>query len=70
MPIYEYRCRDCGEQFEKLVLSSRADQVECENCGSSETEKLISSFATGGDIKSTSSVSSRNSCSSGGGYFT
>ncbi len=70
MPIYEYRCRNCGEQFEKLVMASRADQVECENCGSPETEKLISSFATSGEVRSTSSVSSGSSCGSSGGYFT
>ena len=49
MPIYEYRCQKCGEKFEKLVRSS-TDQTEltCPNCGSNQTEKLMSVFGTSG----------------------
>lgn len=47
MPIYEYRCQDCGEKFEKLVRSS-TDQTEltCPNCGGKQAEKLMSLFGT------------------------
>lgn len=45
MPIFEYRCDDCGHQFEELI--SRSDSsVNCEKCESSEITKLFSSFAT------------------------
>ncbi len=41
MPIYEYKCRKCGAEFEELLR--RADEsVECPKCGSSELEKLFS----------------------------
>mgnify|MGYP003681935130 CR=1 FL=1 len=34
MPIYEYRCQECGEKFEKLVRSmNSALATECPNCG-------------------------------------
>jgi len=42
MPIYEYRCQECLEEFEKLVRS--AEEIECPQCGSEEVKKLISSF--------------------------
>ena len=49
MPIYEYRCQECGEKFEKLVRSS-SDHTElaCPNCGSKQAEKLLSLFGTSG----------------------
>jgi len=40
MPIYEYRCRNCGIDFEMLVRDGRA--VACPHCGSSSVDKLLS----------------------------
>ena len=45
MPLYEYKCKKCGEQFETLISASKANgPVECASCGSKETERLLSSF--------------------------
>jgi putative FmdB family regulatory protein len=44
MPIFEYRCRDCGTRFEKLVLKPATDKVACPACGKRKLEQLISSF--------------------------
>ncbi|HDN79671.1 MAG: zinc ribbon domain-containing protein [Chloroflexi bacterium] len=41
MPIYEYRCQDCGRQVELLVRSEDAE-IRCPYCGSSSLEKLLS----------------------------
>ena len=47
MPIYEYRCQECGEQFEKLVrFSTSTSEIECPKCGGRKVEKLISAFST------------------------
>jgi putative FmdB family regulatory protein len=40
MPIYEYRCRDCGTTFEALVRDERS--VTCPHCGDSSLDKLLS----------------------------
>ena len=32
MPIFEYRCEKCGEEFERLVPKADA-KVHCEKCG-------------------------------------
>ncbi|HEV2425522.1 MAG TPA: zinc ribbon domain-containing protein [Terriglobia bacterium] len=47
MPIFEYRCRDCGAEFEKIVRSD-ADPVVCEKCRSRRLERLLSVFAVSG----------------------
>lgn len=48
MPIYVYRCRSCGEEFEKLVLSAaRADEVACPYCQSAEVERRPALFGLG-----------------------
>ena len=44
MPIFEYVCTACGEDFEELVLGSRTD-VKCPKCGSLEAQKKVSAFA-------------------------
>jgi putative FmdB family regulatory protein len=63
MPIYEYHCKDCNADFEKLVFGSNPE-VACEKCGSKKTEKLMSRFGMG---KSSSGSSSSSSGGSGCG---
>ena len=50
MPIYEYRCPDCGHQFDKLQKISDDPVTECPSCGQNQVKKLISrtSFALKG----------------------
>jgi putative FmdB family regulatory protein len=51
MPIYEYRCLECGEAFSRLLQASQANQGSCTRCGSEQTKRLYSSFAVGGKAK-------------------
>lgn len=41
MPIYEYRCRNCQDTVEVLVLTGQ-EAMECPNCGRPLSEKVIS----------------------------
>jgi putative FmdB family regulatory protein len=43
MPVYEYRCSDCGTTFDALVRAGRS--VTCPRCGSSSLDKLLSTPA-------------------------
>ena len=46
MPIYEYHCSKCGQDFELMRPFSQADEpAPCPSCGSAG-EKLISVFAS------------------------
>ncbi|HNZ02796.1 MAG TPA: zinc ribbon domain-containing protein [Myxococcota bacterium] len=42
MPTYEYACRKCGKQFEKVQKISDAPVASCPECNSNDTERLIS----------------------------
>ena len=44
MPLYEYRCKECGHQFEKIQSFSATDEKECPVC-KGELERLISAPA-------------------------
>ena len=52
MPIYEYRCSGCGEEFEVLVASSKA-KPSCPKCRSRKLERKFSTFAAHGGGPST-----------------
>jgi putative FmdB family regulatory protein len=44
VPLYEYRCKSCGHQFEKIQSFSAPEEKECPLCHG-ELEKLISAPA-------------------------
>jgi putative FmdB family regulatory protein len=60
MPLYEYTCDNCGEQFEELRNISDQDEVRCPTC-EKPARKLLSAFAVGGS----SSKSTASSCGTG-----
>ena len=42
MPLYEYRCQECGKEFEKLVRSiSSTPEVECPHCAGQGPEGFL-----------------------------
>jgi putative FmdB family regulatory protein len=42
MPIYEYRCRSCGHELEKLQRMGDAALTDCPSCGVAELQRLVS----------------------------
>lgn len=69
MPIFEFVCRDCGNEFEELFLSSSDDHTpECPQCQSRKVEKQMSaaSFRANG-IPSGSGGFKAPACSPSGG---
>jgi len=65
MPIYEYRCDLCGEEFEELVLGT-SPKVNCPKCKKAKVTKLMSacSFKSGGNFSSSAGDSTCGTCSS------
>lgn len=64
MPIFEYTCEKCGNEFEKLVFGNQ--HVTCPRCAAPEVRKRFSVFGMSGVEKQTSGCSSctSSSCSS------
>jgi putative FmdB family regulatory protein len=49
MPMYEYKCEQCGREFEQLRRMADADRdLVCPECSSDHIRRLLSCFATGG----------------------
>lgn len=46
MPIFEYKCNKCCEDFEKLVFGNQT--VECPKCSSKDVKKKFSTFGMKG----------------------
>ena len=44
MPLYEYRCQDCGETIEVIQKFSDSPLSKCEDCGG-VLERLLSASA-------------------------
>jgi len=71
MPIYEYHCGQCQNEFEKLVFNT-SEKIACPKCKSKKVHRVMSAFAfsSGGKFKSTASSScggcSATSCSTCG----
>ena len=59
MPIYEYRCEECDEDFEVFVRSrSQQASPTCPRCESHRVKKALSLFGVGGPAKSNTSGAS------------
>lgn len=47
MALYEYKCADCEERFDEMRPMSESDApAECPECGSLESRRVISNFAS------------------------
>ena len=57
MPIFEYKCGDCGEAMEFLEKNSGTHRHRCIKCGGSRLDKLLSEFSVGRSRKSLPSCS-------------
>lgn len=67
MPLYEYKCPDCGMRFEALRAMAAADQpIACPKCGQPNSRRQISLFAAiGSEGIIAGSGGSCGSCTSG-----
>ena len=77
MPIYEFKCLECEEFFEVLVMKSDDEaEMECPKCGKSHFERVMSSTnftvpggsqgsatAKGGGVQKQERTCSSGSCS-------
>ena len=65
MPIYEYRCRACGGDFEKYV-STAATRVTCPACESRDVTRKLSVFGMKAAGSVATATASGGGCCAGG----
>lgn len=47
MPIYEYVCHDCEQNFDLLIMRrDEADSQICPHCGSKQVQRKLSAFSS------------------------
>ncbi|MBC8418005.1 MAG: zinc ribbon domain-containing protein [Desulfobacterales bacterium] len=71
MPIYEFKCKKCGNVFESLCFRSNGeDKGPCPSCGANKSKKLLSAFSSvvSGSGKGLGSSSASTGCASHGGF--
>jgi len=56
MPIYDYKCRQCGQLCEVFLRSQDERPVKCPNCGGESLERLVSAFSVLGSETSEGST--------------
>jgi putative FmdB family regulatory protein len=71
MPIYEYKCKKCGNDFEWFCFRSTDEaELACPSCGGKKADKMMSSFACtpsdAGDAGN--AMSAPSSCTPRGGF--
>lgn len=47
MPMYEYHCEDCGQDFEQLAATMDAPAPDCPHCGKTSVQRKLSVFGVG-----------------------
>ena len=63
MPIYEYHCPECGQEFEKLVYGQLT--VECPSCRNPKVRRTLSLFGMKSEGAFAASACGCSSCSCG-----
>ncbi len=61
MPIYEYKCADCGNVFDIFLHSPDSQNVQCPVCGGGKLDRLFSASYT---VRTGASASGTTCCGS------
>ncbi|WP_425061076.1 FmdB family zinc ribbon protein [Sporomusa carbonis] len=68
MPIYDFKCNECGRQFDQLCRLNWEGTIKCPSCSQSNITKVISLISSHGrstaDNCGSCSGKSCSSCSS------
>jgi putative FmdB family regulatory protein len=68
MPIYSYKCNECGTVFDMLVgIGKGSEKPQCPKCKSKKLERILSTFAVRMGNSSYSSSCPTGTCSLSGG---
>ncbi len=63
MPIFEYHCPKCEEDFEKIVFNDKT-KVQCPKCNNGKVSKKVSAFSFKSGSKFVAASSKGGGCGS------
>ncbi|MEA2068168.1 MAG: zinc ribbon domain-containing protein [Verrucomicrobiota bacterium] len=63
MPLFEFKCTQCGFRFEELMGSRAAKPPKCPKCATAKTERQLSTFSA--SVHEGGSSRNSDSCSTG-----
>jgi putative FmdB family regulatory protein len=66
MPMYEYKCEECGREFEELMSASSREQPRCPSCGAEKTRRMISACSFGGLVGDVPGLGPSGGCAPSG----
>ncbi|MDD4171137.1 MAG: zinc ribbon domain-containing protein [Syntrophomonas sp.] len=46
MPIFDFKCQECGHKFDLMISNADKDKAQCPQCGTTNLQQLLSSFST------------------------
>lgn len=59
MPLFDFKCRACGHEFEALVRPQDAAGPRCPACQSVELDRLLATFAVSSEEKTRAAASKK-----------
>lgn len=62
MPVFEYRCKQCGHVTSFLEHGRPSKSHLCASCGSKRTEKLLSTFAARSGLLASPAAAACQTC--------
>lgn len=66
MPLYDFRCEECGARFEQRLSFSQSDtRIACPTCASQHTRRLISAVMVLG-VGASGAATEGGGCGCGG----
>ncbi len=69
MPIYEYKCRKCGNIFERICFAGDDEKdIGCPTCEERDVERLLSCFSSVSSGSGAGHSLGSSNCSHGGGF--
>lgn len=63
MPIFDFKCRECGHKFDLIISVENKDKAICPQCGAENPQQLLSVFST---PRAVNPAAGCNGCSSAG----
>jgi len=46
VPVFDFKCQECGNKFDIMVSNRQKEEVRCPTCGAEKVQQLLSAFSS------------------------